>query len=114
MADTLAGRLKRMKWRFAEARMQKEWNELWAFADSTMNALPSLNALNGTLDYAANIGVVSAAASPAMGGGGATLIPQGNVEDSGDTSDASNVHRRVDLGNSGYQTRNTPRGGFIA
>ena len=112
MADTFLGRLKRMKWRFAESRMQNEWNELYAFALSTTAS--TIPGTIGALDYDTHVTLVPPAYGQAAALGTGTLFPRVDVEDSGDLTDATNIHRRVDAGNSGYQTRNSPRGGFIA
>lgn len=97
LSKTLGGRLKRMKWRFAEAGMHREWNELWAFATSVNTAQFGSGSAFSGLDFVTNC-------AP-------DVTPTGNFEDSGDATDDGNTHRRAEQG---YQTKNIPRAGFIA
>lgn len=97
MADTLGSRLKQMKWRFAEARMQKEWNELNALATAVNTTQLGAGVAISTLDYVTNC-------TP-------DVAPKGNPDDDGTTA-ASNAHPRGIRAGGGYQSANAPSGGF--
>lgn len=49
---TLAGRLDAMKWKFHEAGMHKEWNELKSVSNAANTTQLGDGVVNGTRDYA--------------------------------------------------------------